>query len=63
MLIALLKTNFSTTIILRNSFDRHLLEKGLDIRQIQVLMGHHSTKTTELQTPLAVNSFSLIKIA
>jgi integrase/recombinase XerD len=46
---------------LRHSYATHLHESGVDIRYIQELLGHKSTKTTEIYTHVSNRSIQLIR--
>ena len=61
---AALKAGVSQNVtphMLRHSFATHMLEQGIDLRYIQNILGHGSSKTTEIYTRVTSKSLAKIK--
>lgn len=54
-------TKPATLSILKNSFAVHLIEKGVDVRYIQQMMGHKHSKTTMKYLRVSKRDLSVIK--
>ena len=49
-----------TSHSLRHSFATHMLERGTNIRVVQMLLGHTDVKTTEIYTHVLKNNLQAV---
>lgn len=50
--------SYATVYTLRHNFATHLLEQGMDLRYIQELLGHESSRTPEIYAHITKSGFN-----
>ncbi|HDD44709.1 MAG TPA: hypothetical protein ENG63_07610 [Candidatus Desulfofervidus auxilii] len=61
MILSKYKFHQIVNLLLKYNFVTYLLESGIDLRYIQELLRHKSSKTTEIYTHVSTKNLSAIK--